>query len=234
MRYGPGINSSTLSDSSLTESAQPPHLQRETNTGSSFIPFCAYKTNMAISEPEVWLPNISFPICTSFKPTILEGQLCYKIQVNATGSLGKKNGLSLLLDYQDPLSLQASSKQEWKDDNSRIRQVNFDTMAKSLDIEAAKVHINTLSPFTGFGGGSYQMSVVKRMTGTEDFLAMPLKDRNCKVEQYESCRTRRLLEECQCVPGEIPTYQVRKFAIMKPYNFSAEFGEMQPKRQGLH
>ena len=206
--------SSTLSDSSLTESAQPPHLQRETNTGSSFIPFCAYKTNMAISETKVWLSNISFPICTSFKPTILEGQLCYKIQVNATGGLGKKNGLSLLLDYQDPLSLQASSKQEWKDDNSRIIKMNFDLTAQNFDTEAAKVHINTLSPFTGFGGGSYQMSVVKRMTGTEDFLAMPLKDRNCKVEQYESCRTRRLLEECQCVPGEIPAYQVRKHLML--------------------
>ena len=49
---------------------------------------------------------------------------------------------------------------------------------------------------------------VKRMTPTEDFLRMPLKDRKCEVELYEDCRTRKLLEECNCVPWEVPGYQV--------------------------
>ena len=190
-----------------TRSAHLPHLVGGSNTGSSFIPFCAYKTNMTISQPEVWLPNISFPICTAFKPTILEGQLCYKLQVNATGGQGKKNGLSLLLDYQDELSLQAPSKQEWKHNHNRIRKVNFDTVA-SLETESAKVHIDTLSPFTGFGGGNYQLTVVKRMSAKDDFLEMPLKERNCKIELYENCRTRKLLEACDCVPWEMPAYQV--------------------------
>ena len=190
-----------------TSSAHLPHLVGESNTGSSFIPFCAYKTNMTISQPEVLLPNISFPICTAFKPTILEGQLCYKLQVNATGSQGKKNGLSLLLDYQDELSLQAPSKQEWKHNHKIIRKVNFDTVG-SLETESAKVHIDTISPFTGFGGGSYQMTVVKRMSAKDDFLKMPLKERNCKVELYENCRTRQLLEACKCVPWEMTAYQV--------------------------
>ena len=186
--------------------AHPPHLQEESMTGSSFIPFCAYKTNMTISEPKVWFPNISFPICTSFKPTMLEGQLCYKVQLNATSGQGKKNELLLLLDYQDELSLQVSSKQEEEQKDKRME--NMDTVG-SLNTEAAKVHIDTLSPFIGFGGGIYQMTVVKRMTAKEDFLDMPLKERNCVVEPYENCRTRKLLEECKCVPAEIPAYQVR-------------------------
>ena len=49
---------------------------------------------------------------------------------------------------------------------------------------------------------------VKRMTAKEDFLKMPLKDRNCEVELYEDCRTRKLLEECDCVPSEVPGFQV--------------------------
>ena len=52
------------------------------------------------------------------------------------------------------------------------------------------------------------MSVVKRMTAKEDFLKMPLKDRNCEVELYEDCRTRKLLEECNCVPWELQGIQV--------------------------
>ena len=53
------------------------------------------------------------------------------------------------------------------------------------------------------------MSVVKRMTATDDFLNMPLKERNCEVELYEDCRTRKLVEECDCVPWEVPGFQVR-------------------------
>ena len=128
------------------------------------------------------------------------------MRVNATSGQGKKNELLLLLDYQDELSLQVSSKQEEEQKDKRME--NMDTVG-SLNTEAAKVHIDTLSPFIGFGGGIYQMTVVKRMTAKEDFLDMPLKERNCVVEPYENCRTRKLLEECKCVPAEILAYQVR-------------------------
>ena len=53
------------------------------------------------------------------------------------------------------------------------------------------------------------MTVVKRMNAKEDFLSMSMKDRNCEVELREDCRTRKLLETCQCVPWEVPGYQVR-------------------------
>ena len=192
----------------MAEITHPPHLHGETQTGSSFLPFCAYKTNMTISEPEVWLPNLSFPICTSFKPTILEGQLCYKIQVNAASGMGNENELALLVDYQEELSIHASSKQEKKhNENSALLNIKA---AHSANTEAAKVHIDTLSSFIGFGGGNYEMTVVKRMTAKEDFLKMPLKERNCEVELYENCRTRKLLDECNCVPWELsmPAYKV--------------------------
>ena len=52
------------------------------------------------------------------------------------------------------------------------------------------------------------MSDVKRMKAKEDFLKMPLKDRNCEVELYEDCRTKKLLEKCNCVPWEVPGFQV--------------------------
>ena len=74
---------------------------------------------------------------------------------------------------------------------------------------SAKIQINTLSPYIGFGGGSYKMTAVKRMTPKEDFLSMPLKDRNCEVEFYDDCRTKRLVENCNCVPWEFPGYEVR-------------------------
>ena len=53
------------------------------------------------------------------------------------------------------------------------------------------------------------MTDVKRMTAKDDFLKMPLKERNCDIELYEDCRTRKLMDECNCVPWEISGYQVR-------------------------
>ena len=65
-----------------------------------------------------------------------------------------------------------------------------------------------MSPYVGFGGGSYKISAVKRMTAKKDFMKMELKDRKCEVELYEDCRTRKLFEECNCVPWELSRFQV--------------------------
>merc|ERR1711963_379629 len=51
------------------------------------------------------------------------------------------------------------------------------------------------------------------MTAKEDFLNMPFKDRECEVELYEDCRTRKLFEHCGCIPWEILGYQVTFFLI---------------------
>ena len=52
------------------------------------------------------------------------------------------------------------------------------------------------------------MSDVKRMTAKKDFLKMVLKDRNCEIELYEDCRTRKLWEKCNCVPWNVSGIQV--------------------------
>ena len=121
---------------------------------------------------------------------------------------GKRNELMLLLDYNDDLSLHVMPTGESNGKLSK-EKMNFDRAIDRIQSESAKIHINALSPYVGFGGGSYQITDVKRMTATEDFLNMPLKDRNCEVELYENCRTRKLLEECNCVPWEVPGFKVK-------------------------
>ena len=114
----------------------------------------------------------------------------------------------LLLDYNEERSLQTPAEED-KEEESSKEVLNFDTAVESIQGLSAKVHINTLSPYVGFGGGLYTMTVVKRMNAKEDFLSMSMKDRNCEVELREDCRTRKLLENCQCVPWEVAGYQVR-------------------------
>ena len=190
--------------------SHPHHLT--SNWSSAFIPFCAYKSDLKMLGSHPALPGLSFPVCSSFIPTLLEGQGCYKLTLNETSGQGKRNELTLLLDYNEERSLQVRSDNNTVD-SFTTDTLNLDTALESIQGVSAKVQINTLSPYIGFGGGIYSITDVKRMTAKEDFLTMPLKDRNCKVELYEDCRTRKLLEKCNCVPWEAPGHQVKHNSI---------------------
>ena len=196
-----------ISEEDKAQVSHPPHLT--SNWSSSFIPFCAYKTDLNFSETSPALNGTNFPLCSSFLPTILEGQLCYKLTLNKTSGKGKKNELMILLDYNEDRSVQALSNIT-KNAKSPNRTLDLDTAVGSIQGSSAKVQINTLSPYIAFGGGSYKMTVVKRMTAKKDFLKMPLKDKNCEDELYEDCRTRKLFEQCNCVPLEL---QNQKFQV---------------------
>ena len=116
----------------------------------------------------------------------------------------------LLLDYHEDRSLVASFT---KKDAARSsnKTLNLGTAVGSIQASSAKVQINTLSEYLGFGGGNYKLSDVKRMSAKKGFLSMPSKDRNCEVELNEDCRTRKLLKECNCIPWELADMQVSMF-----------------------
>ena len=197
--------------------SHPPHMSMN-DWNSAFIPFCAFKTDLNISKNPLSLPGITFPLCNLFLPTILEGQLCYKLTLKMTSGQGKRNELMLLIDYNEDRSLQKSPT-EHKANKSSRSTLNFDTAVETIQGARAKVHINTLSPYVSFSRGIYKMSDVKKMTAKNDFLKMPLKDRQCEVELYEDCRTRKLIEECNCGLWEHPGYQVDiiRFVTKKTY-----------------
>ena len=179
---------------------------------SAFVPFCAYKTSLNFSKESYALEGTDFPLCSSFLPTILEGQLCYKLDLKKVSGNGKENELMLLLDYNEERSLQISSNKSITTKTSN-ETLNFGTAVDNIQGSSVKIVINTLSSFTGFGGGVFKMTDVKRMTAKEDFLKMPFKDKRCEVELYEDCRTRKLLEECNCVPQELSRFQVGFFCL---------------------
>ena len=187
--------------------SHPPHLDKNSLSIGAFIPFCAFMTSMVISEPPTWIQNISYPLCSSFTPTILEGQLCYKLQMKTTSGEGKSNQLTMLLDYNEDRSTYASSDQKINVDSNKIKTLNMvDT--DSLQTKEAKIHIDTMSSFKGFGGGIYKITVVKKMAVTDDFLKMPLENRKCDIKPFEECRKRRLLKQCNCVPFQALGVQV--------------------------
>ena len=185
--------------------SHPPHLT--SSWSSAFIPFCAYKTDLSFTKNMIELLGITFPLCSSFLPTLLEGQLCYKLTLKEETSHGKRDSLVFLLDYNEALSLQTSFPEK---DTLAIPSKKF-IFNKVESSQLATFQINTLSAYRGFREGVFTMTNVKRITAKEDFLKMPLKDRKCNVELREDCRTRKLLEECNCVPWDLPEFQVRTY-----------------------
>ena len=189
----------------------PPHLI--SSWSSALIPFCAYKTDLNISENPLSLSGITFPLCSSFLPTILEGQLCYKLDLKRNSGQGKKNQLLLVLDYNEDRSIQTglhTVKDMAVDMVSSKNTMDLDSSKGGLQGVSAKVQINILSPYVHFGGGTFKMTDVKKMTASEDFLGMSHTERKCDIELYEDCRTRRLFKDCNCAPLEVPGIQVRK------------------------
>ena len=150
-------------------------------------------------------PNLSFPVCSSFVPDILEGQLCYTLRINETGGKGKQNGLMLLLDLNENRDFHTSLHHHASvDDKYRM---NLDT-ENSMHDTSAKIQINAMLPDTKFGPGSYKMTSVKEMIATDDFIGMSSQIRNCEIESYDECRTRNLLAHCRCVPWELHNMRV--------------------------
>ena len=81
---------------------------------SAFIPFCAMGGNSLIMGEKV--PNFDDPVCTSFKPKLRSGQLCYQVDPNdyKVEQEDKKLGLIFAMDYNFDRMI---GKYENKDDD---------------------------------------------------------------------------------------------------------------------
>ena len=154
-------------------------------------------------------------MCDKFKPTILEGQLCYTLEIakldRKPTKSGKANGLFLLLD---PYPYQLSSDSNW-DGNVQNQQ-------------SYKVYIHTLAPFTTNKAGSFAMNALKRMTATKNFLELPDIKKSCMVHKREDCQTKKYLQQvesnCGCRPWALKNYQQkRQVKRLKYYNYLFAF-----------
>ena len=149
---------------------------------SALVPFCSYQSTMMGRELE------GFVACDKFQPTVLEGQMCYSLDLKdmKKSAPGKSNGLSMILDAN--------------------------TIGNEEE-NVAKIYIHTLSPFSEYKNGSYGLFSLTKITGTSGFLSIPDADKKCQVEAFEECNTRRYLQrvhiKCKCAPWALgDTYKV--------------------------
>ena len=175
-------------------SLHPVHLKPDNDgnlTPSALVPFCSYQGDQKLlGEERQELRKLT--LCDKFEPAILEGQLCYSLDVKqferkATRT-GKQSGLLLLLD-PNPYPLKSA-----------------DGKAKTArnDNESFKVYIHTLAPHIAFGPGAYSLHTLKKMTGKTSFYELPDSQKECQVQSIENCQMEMFLKRvettCACVP----------------------------------
>ena len=166
---------------------------------ASFIPFCAYQSNIL----GTFTPNLPFKSCSLSQTTVLDGQLCFTLDVSKISkdkvSNGRRNGLVMLLDFRTTEIIETQNSLD-----SDMEKTNIDIEQSNEDKTSARVFIQTLSRFSGYGEGSYAMSALKKMGGTKNFLEFPDDMKKCQVGALEGCHYdnyfERVQEECGCVP----------------------------------
>ena len=154
--------------------------------------------------------DLPFTVCDQFQPSVLEGQLCYKLEPNKikafNSKTGKKYGLLLILG-QDKLTKKHNFQHDDEfDENKIIKYINMDYEKPKAD--SARIYIHTLSQgmssYSGYRAGSYGMSSLKKMSGTTRFLQLPEDTIDCKLETFEECNTNLFIEQVQAQCGCVP------------------------------
>ena len=146
--------------------------------------------------------GLNFTACSQFQPTVLEGQLCYSLNLNAidTGKTqqGKGNGLVIIIDNN--IGVQNTDNMQIKDSNKNPLALAY----SGVDSDSARIYLNILSSFTDYRAGSYAMSALKKMTGTETFRKQTDEEKKCMLETLEACQTKKYIDrvqkKCGCFP----------------------------------
>ena len=127
-------------------SNHPVHMLDKNNniSPSAFIPFCSLAGNMSIVGAH--MQGFDIPVCDIFRPTVLDGQLCYQVDLNPLKNQInpkqlKSHGFSFLMDY--------NRHRMGPDVNDRITD---DTAEENIseeedeeeNVNEAMVHIETL------------------------------------------------------------------------------------------
>ena len=92
---------------------------------------------------------------------------------------------------------------------------NFQIIADTK--QEAKIYIDTLEPYTGYGNGRFTVSSVKQIYGTKQYYRVAVQRNACQnVESISECFEReystRIVQDCQCIPFD--SYQALALQVI--------------------
>ena len=174
-------------ESDTEESSHPPHLKDSKGRlmPKALVPLCSYHGTMIGKSFE------NFTLCDKFQQSVLNGQLCYSLNLKEGYSFhsknGEKNSLTLVLD----------------------QPTNMGNIGE--DAIASTIHLDQIGSHTDNRPGKYYMTDLKKMTGTDAFMALSNSEKRCQAESYQDCKNGHffatLKQECKCVPFKLAWFQ---------------------------
>ena len=85
------------------------------------------------------------------------------------------------------------------------------------DVNSARIYLNTLASFTDDKAGTYTLSSLKKMTGTDNFLGQSDEQKKCMKQTSENCHNRKYFEnvqdKCGCVPWAVSSSRKTKVFV---------------------
>ena len=112
---------------------------------SSFIPFCQFGEDLAVLGRAA--PQFRQPVCSAFQERVLEGQVCYQLDVNRYRArldwrASMQFGLGLLVDTNQELD---SRGIYFRNNNINTDgQVSLRSLVSFEDSSKVKIHLHTL------------------------------------------------------------------------------------------
>ena len=199
-------------------SSHPVHLlsQDYNLMPSALIPYCAFGIEMKNLGAKI--NNFSRPLCTAFSPALLEGELCYELDIDKIGgqvSRGLYGGLVLLLDVTLDRSIGVGKNKDFTVNLPITQSRQYSTQleiekrstSETLTMEPT-FYVHTIQPFSfvpnNLDFNQYIMTSIKHMVGSDNFLALPDDKKHCSTTSSERCKQERFLEDldkiCGCIP----------------------------------
>ena len=144
--------------------------------------------------------GLDFPVCNTFKPKILDGELCYALNIKTLASQKRMiskagRGKGLLLAIDNGISIEPEV------DENIMTMKGFIRTELKITGKRARLHILTSFRHEDSRPGIYSLWNLKQMAGTDNFLAMPDEVKNCQIEAKEECRSQRYVEQVKSKCG---------------------------------
>ena len=184
----------------LKHAFHPPHVTSGNGTllPGALIPFCSFQSNWTKLGKKG--NGLDFEACDQFKPSLLNGELCFSLKLDrhrhGESANGKWFGLLLVLDPGTAVGEDQAQVVEHTKDNEEENDKFF-----------ARISLDTLSHFSETRNGSYAITALKQVTASESFMKLSEEERGCQKETKNECEARNFLIEiqqnCDCIPWDL-------------------------------
>ena len=126
--------------------------------------------------------DLPFTVCDQFKPTVLEGQLCYSLDLGSIktekSKSGERAGLLILID-QGVADQGKESSIDLEEMTEEITEI--DIKGPTQHQNYARIYLNTLTSYTDNRAGTYALSSLKKITGSKNFLELSDDQKKCRT-----------------------------------------------------